>query len=148
VGGRTPWCGAVLHLPQSLLSLIDNEDGDRWVWDTGKMMIGRRNWSDRRKASVSATGWMTGVRFLAVARIFFSSPPRLDRVWGSPSLLSNGYLGLFLRGWSSRSVKLTTHLPLVPGEECVELYLHFPIRIHDMLLSYTTDTSSYGVVLN
>jgi hypothetical protein len=28
----------------------------------------------------------------------FSSPRRLDRLWGSPSLLSNGYRGLFLRG--------------------------------------------------
>jgi hypothetical protein len=27
--------------------------------------------------------------------IFFSSPPRPDRNWGPPSLLTNGYQGLF-----------------------------------------------------
>jgi hypothetical protein len=26
---------------------------------------------------------------------FFSSPPRPERLWGPPSLLSNGYQGLF-----------------------------------------------------
>jgi hypothetical protein len=26
---------------------------------------------------------------------FFSSPPRPDRCWGPPSLISNGYEGLF-----------------------------------------------------
>jgi hypothetical protein len=30
--------------------------------------------------------------------IFFSSPPRPDRFWGPPSLLSSGYLGAFTAG--------------------------------------------------
>jgi len=29
---------------------------------------------------------------------FFSSLPRLDRLWGPPSLLHYGYWGLFTRG--------------------------------------------------
>jgi hypothetical protein len=28
----------------------------------------------------------------------FSPPPRRERIWGPPSLLSNGYQGLFTRG--------------------------------------------------
>jgi hypothetical protein len=38
------------------------------------------------------------------------------------SLLSNGYWGLFLRGQSGRSVKLTTHLHLVSGYNSTPLY--------------------------
>jgi hypothetical protein len=41
-----------------------------------------------------------------------SLPP--DRLWGPPSLLSDGYQGLFARELSGRGVKLTTHLRLVP----------------------------------
>jgi hypothetical protein len=53
---------------------------------------------------------------------FLSSPQRPDRFWGSPSLLSNGYRGLFSRGYSGRGVKLTTHLHLVPRSRMVAIH--------------------------
>jgi hypothetical protein len=57
---------------------------------------------------------------------FIPSPPRLDRLWDPPSLLSNGYQGLLLWGYSGWGVKLTTHLHLIPRSECVEAYIHAP----------------------
>jgi hypothetical protein len=56
-----------------------------------------------RNSSVGiATGYRldgrgVGVRFPGEAR-FFSSPRRPDRLWGPPSLLSNGYRGSSPRG--------------------------------------------------
>jgi hypothetical protein len=45
----------------------------------------------------------------------FSSPPlRPDRLWGSLSLRSSGYRGLFTRGKAAEDVKLTTQLHLAP----------------------------------
>jgi hypothetical protein len=52
---------------------------------------------------------------------FFSSPPRLDRFWGPPSLLSNGYQGLFPWG-VKRSDREADHSPL-PSAEVVVLSL-------------------------
>jgi len=57
-------------------------------------------------------GWTTGVRFLAEAG-FFSSPPRTDRVWGSPSPLSNGYGGSFA-GIKQPGCEVDPHPHLVP----------------------------------
>jgi hypothetical protein len=54
-----------------------------------------------------------GARVLVGSRIF-TSPCHPDRLWGPPNLLSNGYWGLFSGGKSGWSVKLTTHLQLVP----------------------------------
>jgi hypothetical protein len=39
--------------------------------------------------------WGSRVRFTAGVWEFFSSPPRPERLWGPPNLLSNGYQGLF-----------------------------------------------------
>jgi hypothetical protein len=43
-----------------------------------------------------------GVRVPIGSRVF-SSPRRPDRLWGSPNLLSNGYLGRFPRGKAARA---------------------------------------------
>jgi hypothetical protein len=63
---------------------------------------------------------------------FFSSPQIPNRLWGPPSLLSNGYRGLFSRG---RGVKLTTHLHLAPRSRKVELFLHSPICVRGIVLN-------------
>jgi hypothetical protein len=70
-----------------------------------------------RRVSERTSGYGLDVRGVGVrvpigSRIF-SSPRRPDQLWGPPSLLSNGYRWLFLRGESDRGVKLTTHFQLV-----------------------------------
>jgi hypothetical protein len=68
------------------------------------------------------------------ARFFFSQQ-RPDRFWGPLSLLANGFRELFPWRYRCRSVKLTTHLHLVPTSRMVELYLHSPIRLHDIVFN-------------
>jgi hypothetical protein len=61
---------------------------------------------------------------------FFSSPPRSDRVWGTPSLLSNGYWE-----WSGWAVKLTTHLLLVRRPRMRGTIPPPPLCLHGVVLS-------------
>jgi hypothetical protein len=61
---------------------------------------------------------------------FFSTPQRPDMLWGSPSLLLNGY-----RRLSGRGLKLTTDVHLVLKSRIVDLYLHSPIRIYGTVLN-------------
>jgi len=44
---------------------------------------------------------------------FHSSPRYPHRLWGSPSLLFNGYQGPFTQGYRGQRMMLTTHLHLV-----------------------------------
>jgi hypothetical protein len=71
---------------------------------TGYMLEGRRSMPGR------------GKRFL-------SNPQRPDRLWGP-------FLSLQCGG----SVKLTTHLHLVPRSRMVKLYFHSPTRLHSVVL--------------
>jgi hypothetical protein len=61
-----------------------------------------------------------------------SSRPAL----GPPNLLSNGYRGLFPRGWSGRGVKLTTHFQLVPRSRKFWSLHPLPIHLHGVVLNY------------
>jgi hypothetical protein len=67
---------------------------------------------------------------------FFSPPPRPERLWGLPTLVSNGYQGLFPWGLSGRGVKLTSHLHLVQRSKNEWSYTSTPpIRLHGVVLS-------------
>jgi hypothetical protein len=57
---------------------------------------------------------------------FFSSPPRPERLWDPPSLLSDGYLRSF--PGVKRPVREADYSPPSSAEvkECVELYLQSP----------------------
>jgi hypothetical protein len=81
-------------------------------------------------------GWTARVRFPTKISSIRQRP---DWLWGSPSLLSNGYPGLFGQWWSGRDIKPTTHLHLVPTLRMVELYLHFPFCLHREVFNYITE---------
>jgi hypothetical protein len=87
----------------------------------------------RRWERIIETGYKLEGRgsILGRGERFFSSPQHPDRLSGPPSLLSNAYLELFPLGYSGRSVKITTHLHIVPRPRLVNLYLRSPIRIQD-----------------
>jgi hypothetical protein len=53
-------------------------------------------------------GWKAWLPIPAGARFVFI-PQRLGRLWGPPTLLSNGYRERFPRRLSGRVVNLTTH---------------------------------------
>jgi hypothetical protein len=75
-----------------------------------------------------------GVRVLVGSKIFISASLP-DRHWGPPSLLFNGFRGLFPRGSSGRGVKLTAHLQLMLRSENRGSVNPLPIRLHGAVLN-------------
>jgi hypothetical protein len=64
-------------------------------------------------SGIKHDGWGVYVRTPVTARLFSYSLYRSERILGSISLLSSGFLGIFPRGWSDWWVKVTNHLQLV-----------------------------------
>jgi hypothetical protein len=56
----------------------------------------------------------------------FSSPPRLDRLWGPPSLLSHGYQGFFPVGRAAGAWSWPLTSIQCRSQKCVVLYFHPP----------------------
>jgi hypothetical protein len=73
--------------------------------------LGYQNW-DSSVVQCWVMGWIIGGSRPSSGWEFFSSPCT-DRIWGPPSLISNGYQELFQWEQSDWSVKLTTHVHLV-----------------------------------
>jgi hypothetical protein len=67
-----------------------------------------------------ARGWTVGIRI----PVGLQDLSRILRLWGSPSLQTN----------ECRGVELTIHLQQTPKSTIVELYLHFPIHLHGVVL--------------
>jgi hypothetical protein len=66
--------------------------------------------------------------------IFFSAAQRPDLLWIRPDSYSMHIDG--------RRAKLTTHLHLVPRSRMVELYLHFLIRLHGVVLNWLSTVTT------
>jgi hypothetical protein len=66
---------------------------------------------------------------------FFSSPSCPERLWGPPSLPSDGYRGFFARGKAVGAWSWPLTCNQCKGQECVELYLYSPIRLQGVVLS-------------
>jgi hypothetical protein len=82
----------------------------------------------RNSSVIIATGYELDYRnsIPGKGKRFFSTPQRLECIWGPPNLLSNGCHGLCPRVCSGRGVKLTTYLYLMPRSRMLELFLHSP----------------------
>jgi hypothetical protein len=88
---------------------------------------------------VRATGYGlddrgVGVRVPVGSRIF-SPPGRPDRLWGPHNLLSNGYRRLSPRGVKRPGSEADTPPTSAEVEKNVDLYIHYPTRLHGVVLS-------------
>jgi hypothetical protein len=73
----------------------------------------------------------------------FTSPHRLDRLWGPPNLLPSypPTYSSFTRGGSGRCVKMTTRLQLVPRSRKRNLYIHSPYAFIPLMSQYRRKVS-------
>jgi hypothetical protein len=96
-----------------------------WVEHGQVLIYGFRERDNEPSGSMKAGHFITSRAAVKNSSIpdrgkrFFSAPQRPDRLWGTLSLLSNGY-----RGQSGRGMKQTTHINLVPWSRMVYLYLY------------------------
>jgi hypothetical protein len=98
---KANWKTDVVYLYISFLIILDNALWSPWL----------RSW-DSSVVQRSATGWMIDGSSPGRGCVFFSSLPRPERLWGPPSLLSNGYHRLL--PWGKVAGAWTTHLHPVP----------------------------------
>jgi len=108
-------------------------------------LLSRSNFSDSSASTLTVcwAGWLN-FKFRHEEGLFSSPLLYKNLLWHKPDLPSNTYRDLFPWGYSRRSVKLPTHLRLVPkGLDSAILYLHSPIwlrgvefRHRDKILSY------------
>jgi hypothetical protein len=79
---------------------------------------------------------MVGVRFLAKGKSFFLLHSVQTDSGAHSAFYLMGIGGSFQGTKAAQGVKLTTYLCLVPRSRMVELYIHFPIRLHGVVLNY------------
>jgi hypothetical protein len=94
--------------------------GSTRLWDRGMLSryvdgpVDTTGFVGRGGSVGIATAYRLNGRGSIPSRRYFSTPQPSDRLSRQPNLPFNGFRGHFSRGWSCRSVKLTTHLLLVP----------------------------------
>jgi len=91
-----------------------------------------------------ATQWMIWGSIPGRGWEYFSSPPRLDRLWGPPSLLSNGYQGFFPWG-VTRPGRETDNLP--PSSAEVKNAWSYPSTSQYAFMAYCSIKGSTGTTL-
>jgi hypothetical protein len=132
-------CRPVFHLPRQYESLY-------WTSTTeccrANLIWIRKGQLQRSQDNVVgiATGYGlddrgVGVRVPVGSRIS-SSPCRPDRLWGQPSLLSNGYQGLLPPEVKRPGREADQSLPTsAEVKKNMDVYIHSPIHLHGVVFN-------------